>query len=129
MNEQLTNWIKEALARVKVISGKPTDIIIDKNLIILCQYCEEQYGISQYDVEQKSGFKISHGYCIRHLPRYLAVFFGTKNERQYEKLVQDFMTRAIVRFNKNDGKGEPKDLYRPENKSILNWFKNPTPLK
>jgi hypothetical protein len=128
VNVELTNWIREALTRIKVISGKPKDLIIDKNMITSCLYCEEEYGISQYDVEYKSGFKISHGYCIRHIPRYLAVMFGTKNTKQYEELVHTFLIRAIMRFNKNNGKKEPKDLSLLENKLILNWFKNPIPL-
>ena len=125
MND-INTWLTQVLSQLKIPHGKPQDIILEKGLIASCQHCEKEFGISQYDIIQ-SGYQISHKTCIRHLPRMIALMFGT-NEPQYSQLVQKYVTQAIQRVNTNGWKTEPRDLARSENKEILQWLKHPAPV-
>lgn len=127
MNMELANWIKEALTKLKVIQGKPQDILVEKGMIVACPWCEKEHAISQYDIKQKAQVMISHKTCIRHLPHMIDITFG-KAEPKFSQYVQKYLLNAIQRFNENDGKEEPRDLSRPENRHLLDWFKNPQPI-
>ena len=128
MNDIMT-WLKNTYLQLQIPQGNPKDILLEPGLIVSCQECEKEHGINQLAIKQLSGCTISHKTCIRHIPKILSLYTGKKpGQPVYDEMVQKHVNQSISRSTQNKWQGEPRDLSRPENQLILNWFKNPTPL-
>ena len=83
----------------------------------ICAYCQKELGIDGKKI-QAAGWSISHTVCKRH---YLQLFPNFKSDAEKYPEVK-------ARLDKVE-KSNIRDLAEPENKSLVDWMKNPPQAK
>jgi hypothetical protein len=96
-----------------------SDMVEPPKTIRLCADCQKEQGID-FQTIQNLGWVITHGACLRHLIRYYKSF-GYTEEKAKETALRSQQTQKMA------GQKNSRDLSLPDNQSLLQWLKSPTP--